>query len=138
MIQNLRHVGIPIRDIELALGFYVGLLGFKVICQKTIEGEYAEKLFGISKMKLTYIKLQLDSDTTLLELHFYHCPTYMHPMTMHHFAFSVTDLDMEYKRLSDSGIQFVSEPLKAPDSNCRIAFCFDPNGNMVELVEENK
>ena len=134
-MKNIRHFGIPIKDINESLKFYVGLLGFVVLRQDTIQGEYVEKLL-LKKTKITYIKLGFGNSDTLLELLYFSKPN--RASANYHFAISVDNICALYKKLSSAHVFFVSPPFKAPDSNCKLCFCIDPSGNMIELVEDIK
>ena len=52
-----------------------------------------------------------------------------------HIAFTVDDIDKEYRRLSDKGVRFNSPPLVSSDRYGKVAFCRDPDGVFIELVE---
>ncbi|MBI3088771.1 MAG: VOC family protein, partial [Candidatus Colwellbacteria bacterium] len=52
-----------------------------------------------------------------------------------HVAFTVANLDKEYKRLTEAGIVFNSPPQLPPDGYAKVAFCKDPDGTLIELVE---
>ena len=55
-----------------------------------------------------------------------------------HYALSVDDLDSLYKNLIEEKASFFYEVQTSPDGNVKIAFCRDPEGNILELVEELK
>ena len=48
---------------------------------------------------------------------------------------TVSDLDGLYARLTQNGVQFLSPPQLSVDGRARVAFCADPDGSMLELVE---
>ncbi len=52
-----------------------------------------------------------------------------------HIAFTVDDLDFEYERLKDKGIQFNSPPQLSLDGYAKVTFCRVPEGTLIELVE---
>ena len=53
-----------------------------------------------------------------------------------HVAFTVESLDFEYDRLMKAGVRFNCVPRVSPDSKAKVAFCYDCEGNLIELVEE--
>ena len=52
-----------------------------------------------------------------------------------HFAITVKNLETTYGKLSDAKIKFVNEPRVSDDGGAKVAFCLDPENNLIELVE---
>ena len=82
------------------------------------------------------------SNNGLLELLFFHSECIPSPklpninqVGLSHFALTVNDLDLIYKQLSEKGIRFLSSPQASPDGYAKVAFCRDPDGCLIELVE---
>jgi extradiol dioxygenase family protein len=40
------------------------------------------------------------------------------------------------RHLENAGISFIAAPKVSPDGKAKVAFCFDLEGNCLELVEE--
>ena len=55
-----------------------------------------------------------------------------------HISCTVDDLNMEYERLKNKGIEFNSAPQLTPDGYAKVTFCKAPEGTLIELVEELK
>jgi len=53
-----------------------------------------------------------------------------------HFALTVDDLDSLYERLTKNGTPFNYPVQISPDGNVKIAFCRDPDGTLIELVQD--
>jgi catechol 2,3-dioxygenase-like lactoylglutathione lyase family enzyme len=53
-----------------------------------------------------------------------------------HISFTVKGLDFEYRRLSKLGAKFISVPLKSPVTNTKLCFGYDPDGNLIEFIED--
>jgi len=52
-------------------------------------------------------------------------------------AVSVSDSDVEIlKKLKEKGVKFNCSPQISPDGKAKVAFCEDPDGVPIELVEE--
>jgi catechol 2,3-dioxygenase-like lactoylglutathione lyase family enzyme len=139
--MDYRHSCVVVSDLDKALDFYCNLLGMKVFKQLEIDGLYPETLLGVPNVQLTYVKLDFEDPQTCehpprFELHYYHNPITKPRLSKSHVAFTVEDLQKEYNRLISKGVGFISEPLKAPDSDATVCFCVDPDGNLIELVEE--
>lgn len=139
-MKAFRHAGIVVSDIERSLRFYKELLGLSVEKRSDEGGAYIDRVCGLRKSRLTTVKLAA-SDGNLIELLQFHS----HPdkglvrkiyrSGLSHVAFTVDDIDDEYKRLSCKGVEFISPPETSPGGKARIAFCKDPDGVFIELVQ---
>ncbi|NEQ51626.1 MAG: VOC family protein [Leptolyngbya sp. SIO3F4] len=49
--------------------------------------------------------------------------------------FTITDLDGTYSQLRQAGVQFDEPPTQNSDFNLKIAYCRDPEGNLIGLFE---
>ena len=49
--------------------------------------------------------------------------------------FTITDLDSTYSQLKHSGVHFDEPPTQNSDFNLKIAYCRDPEGNLIGLFE---
>jgi len=140
-MKAIRHTGIIVSDLDKVLCFYKEILGLKIQREMNESGEYMDNLSGLKCVKVKTIKLSAD-DGTLIELLYYES----HPRKImnrnvcdtgySHIAFSVNNLEYEYKRLKENGVKFNSKPLISPDGKAKVVFCRDPEGNLIELVEE--
>jgi catechol 2,3-dioxygenase-like lactoylglutathione lyase family enzyme len=50
------------------------------------------------------------------------------------FAFKTDDVDAEFSRLKDCGIEFTVEPHDFPAWGVRSSICLDPDGNPIEIA----
>jgi len=140
-MKAVRHTGIVIRNMDKSLHFYRDLLGFKIVKKMEEAGSYISTVCGISGIQVTTIKMTAD-DSNLIELLFFHNPApRMHENNelndagYSHIACTVENIDAEYARLTGAGIHFNSTPQISPDGYAKVAFCRDPDGNYIELVE---
>lgn len=143
--SRIRHVGLVVKDLEKSLEFYRDILGLTIFKRIEETGEYIDKLVGIKKVKVEWIKLNLP-DGGLIELLQYHS----HPdkakkpkiipsnrVGFGHVALTVTDLDNLHKILVKNGYKCNSKPLYSP-ANTKILYCHDPDGIIVELIQDFK
>ena len=142
-ICNIRHTGLVVRDLEQSLHFYQDILGLTVWKRALEKGNFIEKLVGIPDVSLEWVKLKT-LDNSLIELLQYHS----HPdqraienapsnrLGCSHVALSVKNLDKLYERLKENKFHCNSKPLKSPDGKAKVMFCHDPDGIILELVEE--
>ena len=140
MIKDIRHTGIVVVDLEASLYFYHNLMGFQIIKQMEETGDYIDNVLSLRNVKVTTVKMNLPTGQ-MIELLKYHS----HPaeqrmqeifgIGISHIAFTVEDLDIEYERLVNNGVQFNSVPQLSPDGYAKVAFCKAPEGTLIELVE---
>ncbi|MFA4848327.1 MAG: VOC family protein [Methanoregula sp.] len=142
MIRTVRHVGIVVKKIDDLLPFYRDLLGLKLVKMVHEPEVFASDLLGLSHCQLITVKLAADDGETLIELLEFASHPGNHAADAEltspgitHIAFTVRNLDELYQKLTLAGITFVSPPSKSPDGFAKIAFCRDPAGNYLELVE---
>lgn len=139
----LRHIGMTVSDLDKILPFYRDVLGFKIKRAALEKGQFIDKLSSLKKVKVKTVKLA-DANGNLIELLCYQS----HPCKAKkimiceagytHIALTVSNLDREYKRLLKKGIKFNWQPQVSPDAKAKVVFCRDPEGNLIELVEEIK
>lgn len=142
MIKTVRHVGIVVKKINEILPFYRDLLGLKLVKMAHEPEVFASGLLGLSHCQLITVKLAADDGETLIELLEFASHPGNHAADAEltrpgitHIAFTVRNLDELYQKLILAGITFVSPPSKSPDGFAKVAFCRDPAGNYLELVE---
>lgn len=140
-MKNIRHVGIVVKDIEKSLAFYRDLLGLKIEKDMLEKGAYIDKVLGLNNVSVRTVKLST-GDGSLIELLCYRNPVSrnkpragINDIGCAHVAFTVNDIGKEYRRLVKKGIIFKSPPRKSPDSYAKVAFCRNPDGTFIELVE---
>lgn len=141
-MKAVRHIGITIKDLDQAIDFYKSLMGLKIIRRMEESGKFIDYLSGLKKVRVTTVKMATD-DGSLIELLYYHS----HPrltgkkkeicaIGLSHLAFTVGDLNKLYKKLINKGIKFNCAPRISKDGKAKVTFCRDPEGNLIELVEE--
>lgn len=140
----IRHIGLTVSDLDSSLRFYKEILGFKVKKYAEESGECIDNFSAIKNIDVTTVKMT-DKNNNMLELLCYKS----HPEKPHnnkvrriteigcsHFAMTVDDLDSLYERLLSEGIEFNYPVQTSPDGKVKITFCRDPDGTLIELVEE--
>jgi len=135
--MRVRHFGYVISDEEKMEKFYIKILGFKKFVRKRLKGKYINDLIGIDD--LTYIKLKDDTDIPCLEFHIWNkIRSTVYKKKNFHIAITVDNINKLANKLIEQRVEMVSTPLIAPDSGNKVCFCYDFEGNLVELVEEKK
>ena len=146
MVLNTRHTGFVVLDLEKFIKFYEGF-GLKLNSRMIEESDYIDKLVGLKNVKLEWAKLSL-SDGSLIELLQYHTHTELvkkndafqlpNRLGCSHIALTVRNIDeaIEYICLSGGAIK---NPYQiSPDGKVKVAYCFDMEGNILEIVENLK
>lgn len=142
-MKAIRHFGIVVEDIEKSLHFYRDLLGLEIKRDIQEEGEFIDTILGLKGVKVRTVKMISDNGDTLVELLEYASHKgkkrenyQIFDLGASHVAFTVGSVQKEYKILKEEGIIFTCEPQVSPDGKAKVAFCYDPDGVPVELVEE--
>lgn len=140
-MENIRHAGIVVGDIKKSIVFYRDLLDLKIKKDMLEKSVYIDTVLGLKKVDVRTIKLSA-ADGSLVELLYYRFPVSkkskagrINDVGCAHIAFTTKDIDREYSRLSKKGIVFNSPPQESADGYAKVAFCRDPEGNFIELVE---
>ena len=141
-MKAVRHFGIVVRDMERSLPFYRDLLGLKIVSSMAESGAYLEQMLALPNARVHTVKMAAENGSALVELLEFES----HPdesrqarticsLGPTHVAFTVENLDAVFGRLSQQGVRFNSPPQRAPDGGAMVAFCRDPDGTPIELVE---
>jgi len=140
-IKGTRHFGIVVRNLETSIAFYEDL-GLKITKQMDESGEHIDKMLSLNDVNVTTVKMSAPETDTLIELLHYKNPIpkeierKINDLGPSHLAFTVNNLSENYKKLSQKGVKFFSEPQLSPDKTVLVVFCNDPNGIPIELVEQ--
>ena len=144
MISSIRHIGFVVTNLEESLKFYSGILELELYRRFTEKGEFIDNLTGMNGVTLEWAKLIIPGGG-LIELLQYHS----HPVSSgndsnfpsnrlgcSHAALTVNDLSSLYVRLTKAGYKCKSEPLISPEGKAKILYCHDPDGAIIELIED--
>jgi len=146
MLLNARHTGFVVLNLEKAINFYQGL-GLKLISRMIEEGDYIDKLVGLNDVKLEWAKLSLP-DGSLIELLQYH--THIDSSVINgevqlsyrlgcsHIALTARDIEEAIEYICLSGGSVKNKYQISPDGKVKVAYCYDMEGNILEIVQELK
>tara|TARA_Y100000034_G_scaffold65962_1_gene79637 strand:- start:217 stop:645 length:429 start_codon:yes stop_codon:yes gene_type:complete len=139
---NIRHTGIVVSDMERSLKFYRDLLGFEVKKDMIESGDYINNFSDLNDVVVRTVKMSLENGD-MVELLYYDSHLEEPDMTRKitqigcsHIALTVDNLDETYETLKENDVKFNSPPQYSPDGFAKVTFCKDPDGSLVELVEE--
>lgn len=146
MVLNTRHTGIVVKDIKRAIAFYEGL-GMKLKAESIEVGSYIDQLVGLQDTRLEWAKLILP-DMSLIELLQYHSHPYgkdkvlvqqeANRLGCSHIAFTVDNISETIRYILENGGGIKSDYQVSPDGNVKVLYCYDMEGNILEIVEELK
>ena len=142
MIKNLRHTGIVVNNLEKCLSFYLNI-GFNEVSREVETGEYIDRLVGLNNVKLECAKLALKENITL-ELLKYHShpyknndlPRLSNRVGCSHIALTVSNILECFELISEKGGGAINKIQTSPDWKVKDVYCYDPEGNIIEVVEE--
>jgi catechol 2,3-dioxygenase-like lactoylglutathione lyase family enzyme len=141
VIHGIDHTAISVPDIQKALAFYCGVLGFQVVFEAgwPVGAAPLDTLVGLrdSSSKVAMIAF----GSTRIELFEYATPAPRaqdprRPVSDHgytHICLRVSGIAGEYERLRKAGMVFNSEPVDLGPDVC--VYGRDPFGNTIELIE---
>ena len=144
MVINTRHTGFVVDDLERFINFYLGL-GLKLISRKVESGEYIDKLVGFKQTNLEWAKLSLP-DNSVIEILKYHSHgerlnginQLANRLGCSHIALSVEKIEDAIKYFLENGGSMSEDFQISPDKKVKVAYCYDFEGNIIEVVEEIK
>lgn len=137
---NLRHVGLIVKDIDKSYELYRDILGFIPKVDQIEKGEFYEHLTGLVSGIARTSKCYSE-DGTCIEFVEYQSQSSDNRHKnitsdgFNHIALNVDDLDFLHTRLVDIGLEFINKPKLNPDKTAKVAFCYDFENNLLELVQ---
>ena len=144
MVISTRHTGFVVDDLERFINFYIGL-GLKLISRKVESGEYIDKLVGLKGTNLEWAKLSLP-DNSVIEILKYHSHEerlndinqMANRLGCSHLALTVQKIENVISYFLENGGSIIEGFQISPDKKVKVAYCYDFEGNIIEIVEEIK
>lgn len=141
MIKNIDHINIVVRDLEKAKQFFFDL-GFIVLKEGKLEGEWIDKIVKLSQVKAEYIAMALPDAQTNLELIKYYFPegekdeklSIPNQVGFRHMAIEVKGIEKLVSELKKKGIEFFSE-IQTYNVKKKLCYFLGPEGIIIELAE---
>lgn len=140
-VYGLHHAGVTVRDFEAAVSWYHQMFGFTLVTEMTLDQEQADmlaELYGQTGLSVRLGFLATQSGAVLEIFEFRPmvdaAPTVWHRPGYTHAAISVRDVAAHMVRLKARGVEFVTPEIQFT-GGAHWAFCKDPDGNLVELID---
>jgi catechol 2,3-dioxygenase-like lactoylglutathione lyase family enzyme len=127
--RGLHHAGVVVSDLAVSVPWYVEMFD-------------ARPVLAVDHEHLSLVMLELTN--TRIELVVHRPPGHDRlpgetDLGAGHIALAIDDVDEAHARLAARGVAFASLPERIPDNSGAIyviAFCLDPDGNRIELIQE--
>lgn len=139
MIGEAHHYGVTVSDLEESVAFYRDTLGMDELERIEFDDEAFATFADITDAAVDIVFL--DAGGCAVELLEYadnagnaNEGLSNDMVGASHFCLEVEDIEHRYDELSDSA-EFVSPP-QTLDNGATVAYMYDPDDNLVELLEE--
>ena len=128
-------IAITCSNFEKSLDFYHNKLGFEIVMDLEIPDNLAQDI-GLAPTGFRQVRLK--AGNTLIKLMDIEdspaTPTVKFSAGVRWLTFFVEDIQGAVKNLKQNGIEFLSEPISAPDA-AGVVCAKDPDGILIELVQ---
>jgi len=131
-MKKIEHIGIAVKDLELANATYKSLFGYSYYKTEAVESEGVKTSFfkcGESKIELLEATKEDSPIAKFIE---------KRGEGIHHIAFAVSDINSEVERLKKEGFIVLNEKPKRGEDNKWVVFLHpkSTNGVLIELCQE--
>ena len=131
-VTHIEHIGIAVKNMEEAIKYYEGVLGFKCYLVEEVRTQKTKTAFfmvGQTKIELLESTDQLGPIGRFIEAK---------GEGIHHIAFAVNNLQDSLKEVAAKGIQLIDTKPKRGGDNLNIAFLHPKStrGVLTELCEK--
>jgi len=151
MIRGIDHLNIVVADLGSSLRFYTELLGFRQTKEAWLEGEWIERIVGLTGVRARAVFIVPPGGEPRIELLHYTAPVGLslpensraNTLGLRHFALRVDDIHAVVAKLTAAGVEVWGEPTQVPGgvvqfdtgNTKRLVYLLDPDGVIVELAE---
>lgn len=141
-VKRMDNVGIVVEDLDAAIEFFTEL-GLKLEGRAPIEGDWADGVTGLSRMRVEIAMMRTPDGHSRIELSRFFAP----PAVADHrtapvnalgylrVMFTVEDIDDTLVRLGKRGAQVVGEVVQYADTY-RLCYIRGPEGILIGLAQE--
>jgi len=146
VISAFSHLALGVPDIEASARFYCGVFGFeRAEGSFTAAGEDVARLLDVDDADLEALFIRKDG--LFLELLKYTSSFQSSPLPRRdneygfiHLSFRVSDLEETNRKVEELGGTVLEStriglPMEGSDVPTTFAFCLDPSGNRIELIQ---
>jgi catechol 2,3-dioxygenase-like lactoylglutathione lyase family enzyme len=142
-LKRMDNVGIVVDDLPTTIAFFREL-GLELEGQATVEGDWAERVTGLSGMRVEIAMMRTPDGNSRLELsHFLTPPTVadhrnapVNALGYLRVMFAVDDIDETLARLLKRGAKLVSSEVVQYQDAYRLCYIRGPEGLLIGLAQE--
>ena len=140
---RMSHIGICVSDWKRSLRFYQDVLGFRYVHELEVKGEPSDTLLQLNHVDLRAVYLEREG--VRIELLHYASPGHtgdatpreLNRLGLTHLSLRVDDLDAMLAELREAGVNVLSHTqIEIPEAEARAVFITDPDGTLIELVQQ--
>lgn len=129
MKKRIIHTMLRVENLEESVNFYCDALGMVVVRKFENEEE---------SYTLAFLGYAEEESSTVIELTYNHdSRSYTQGDNFGHIAIGVESCEGFCQKVKDNGGRIVREPGPLKGGDEIIAFCEDPDGNKIEVIEKN-
>lgn len=141
MMLGIHHINIVVTDLKKTSDFFQ-LFGFTIIHEKSLKGEWIDKVTVLKDVQASYIALGHENSSITLELLQYHYPegntdpqiSIPNQIGFRHLALEVDNIKQETEDLIKKGVEFFSGIRTNPYGK-KMCYFTGPDGILLELLE---
>lgn len=141
MVKATAHIALNVTDMDKVVPFYEKILGLKKIDDFEMTGHFLDTVQGKENMRYRIVKL-VSPENFMIEilqsLNHEEKPqagNCLQDCGLRHFAYEVEDVDEAYRKIKEAGCDTISEPCTCEDKSMRLFFVYDPEYNLVEIMQ---
>ena len=147
MFHAVAHIGFTVSDLDRSVAFYRDVLNLEYQGEMTMNGPETAALFCREhcSARVAYLRAEDPSTPPVELIQFTDQPAHtlrpsLFATSISELCFSTDDIDREYHRLRELGVEFLSEP-QTFDSTAygfgrsRAVYFRNPDGNILELIQ---
>jgi catechol 2,3-dioxygenase-like lactoylglutathione lyase family enzyme len=137
------HVGIIVNNFAKMQHFYQELLGFSFVDNGRRQCTEAAMALNLPKVDYHIYRAYAPSNDFFIQMLVFASPTIPKTITknqtncigFNHIGILVDDIYKVYQNLKSSDIKIITSPVILTETGTKIFYCYDPDGNMIELFE---
>ena len=139
MILGLHHPAMAVPDMQVALDFYCGVLGFRAVMEADLPPGWEPMARALGLADSACVIRMLRKGNSCIEFFEFRQQEAGDPLRpvnrtgISHIAIATDDFAADYAMLLEAGVPFNTKPFG--ESPHRFAYGRDPFGNMIELLE---
>jgi catechol 2,3-dioxygenase-like lactoylglutathione lyase family enzyme len=141
-ITRLDHVGINVEDLAAAKAFFLAL-GLKVLGEMEIQGEWVERIIGLTDVRDTIVMMGIPGGEANIELVQFHSPkdaqgvqqSFSNTLGLRHVCFAVDDVEAVVATAKEHGAELMGDIHNYQDMY-KLCYIRGPEGIIVELAEK--